>query len=120
MALYLDASYKLYTYLKRRPDRAEACFIPPFEAFINDKAKTAAELTDEEQPLIEAAKNSMSELTVIFDVPVDGAYTPDELFRLVFAPFPAQVRVRTPGTILKLNGFMAETGHSSVVPEVGQ
>lgn len=119
VAAYLDASSKLYSYLKRRPDRAEACLFPLFADFIAKAAGPPSEPTDEEQPLIEAAKNSMSDLTKIFDVPPDSAYSPDELFHLVFDPFPAQVRVRTPGKILEVEGFTAASENSVVAPDAG-
>ncbi len=120
IAVYLDASSKLYSYLKRRPDRAEVCLFPVFGPFIDDKTTPKpSEPTDEEQPLVEAVNNSISALTAIFDVPADSAYSPDELFHLVFDPFSAQVRVRTPGKIVELEGFRAESENSVVVPGAG-
>jgi hypothetical protein len=119
-ARYLSAGSRLYAYLKRHPDRAEACLTPVFDPFVDDKAKEQAPQPDEEeQLLVKAVTDAMAELTPMFDVPADGAYSPDELFHLVFDPFPAHVRIVAPAKVVEVEGFTADSDRSAAVPDTG-
>ena len=73
--------------------------------------------THEESTLVDAVKTSMNELIEIFTVPEDSAWSPDELCRLAYEPFPARVRVRVPGDVLELEGFREDGGKGFAVPD---
>jgi len=106
LSRYLDAGGKLYSYLAHRPDRARACFGSVFKDFLTDEERGGlAELSSEEQSLVEPFKQELEEVLTLFDVPVDSSHSEEELSRLVFDPFPAPLTVRVPGPVLEIEGF---------------
>ncbi|MFC2172788.1 hypothetical protein ACFLU6_09170, partial [Acidobacteriota bacterium] len=67
--------------------------------------------TEEEDGLLEAMNQPMDELLSILEFPGDSAYSPDEISRLAFDPFPAPLIIEVPGEILELEGFEREDRH---------
>jgi hypothetical protein len=106
LSRYLEAGGKLYAYLEARPDRARVCFGSIFSDFLPDEERERlAELSSEDQSLVEPFKRELEEVLSLFEVPVDSQYSEEELSRLVFDPFPATFTVRVPGPVLEVEGF---------------
>ncbi len=120
VARYLARVKELYGWLDEHPDRAEVCFIALFKDFVDEGiARRAEELEKEERRLVKELQDAESDLLDIFSTPEDSAWTPDELFRLVYSPFPADLRVRVPGKIVESEGFAPDGERGLLVPDVG-
>jgi hypothetical protein len=106
VARYLEAGERLYAYLGQRPDRAEACFASVFKETLSDEAKEKYEQPSaEDNAVLEPFNKAMEEVLNLFAVPSDSAFSPEELSRLVYDPFPASLVVRVPGPVLEVEGF---------------
>ncbi len=117
-ARYLQTGGELYRYLEANPDRAEACFASLFEAALSDEAKEGRpKPTSEDRKALDPLQDAMGEVLDLFSVPPDSAFSPDELSRLVYDPFPASLTLRVPGTVLEVEGFQDQgSGHLRVPP----
>jgi hypothetical protein len=120
VARYLARVEALYGWFDDHPTRAEGCFIVLFKDFVPEEvAKQAEEPGKEERELLKKLTDAQSEILDIFETPADSAWSPDELFSLVYSPFPAHLRVRVPGVILESEGFAANGERALLVPDVG-
>jgi hypothetical protein len=90
VAAYLAATIDLYDYLDGRPDRAVACFAHIFE---DDDVNRAWPLDDHEESLLVAVSDAVDAVGAVLFVPDGQAYSPNELSRLVFDPFPARLTI---------------------------
>ncbi len=106
VAEYLTASIDLWAYLESRPDRAVPCFSHLFDSHGPDSGP----LTDIESGLVDDAKSSMETVADALMVPDGAAYSPNELSRLVYDPFPTRLTVSTRGPILQVEGFRQNGG----------
>jgi hypothetical protein len=97
VARYLAAGDELYRYLDDHPDRARACLGSLYADLLSEDDKAALpELGGEEQGRVERLQEAMQEVLKALQVPTDGDYTPDEISRLVYDPFPGRLTVRLP------------------------
>lgn len=117
VAGYLETTAVLYDYLDRHPERARVCFAHYFEDLLRDSPPD--EVTGEEEELLTELVDRSAALLTVFEPPADEAWTANELSRRVFDPFPADIRVRVPGRLLEVEGFVAEGGGWLRVPGVG-
>jgi len=111
-AEHFAAVGELWAYLERRPDRARACAGRLFEDDLAPAVREALpDLEAAERELVERAEQAMSRVAeLLFEPPADGAWTLDELSRLVHDPFPAALRILVPGPVLEQEGFGAAAG----------
>ena len=106
LARYLEDGERLYAYLGKNPDRAEACFASVFSEILSGEARARHEKPSaEDAALLEPFNKAMEEVLNLFAVPPDSAFSPEELSRLVHDPFPASLLVRIPGPVLEVEGF---------------
>lgn len=99
----------LYTYLDGHPERARACFGEMFSSRLDDGVKEALPpLTEEEQALLDSLGDATGKVADALLYTRDEAYSPEELSRLVYDPFPAPVQVALPGDVLEVEGFDPE------------
>jgi len=106
VAEYLAASIQLWAYLESRPDRAVPCFSHLFDSHGPDSGP----LTEVEEELVQNAKDTMETVADALMVPDGAAYSPNELSRLVYDPFPTQLTVSIRGRILEVAGFLEREG----------
>jgi hypothetical protein len=100
LAGYLKAVQELYAYLDEHPDRARPCFAALF-----DKETGTGELTAEEERRLERLNDAMGKVLEVLAIPSNAAYSPDEVSRLVYDPFPARLSLKLPGEPLEVEGF---------------
>jgi hypothetical protein len=106
---YLEAGHRLFTYLEENPERARACFGSVFEDVLSQSSKEDLEKASPgDLQAVDPFKKEMESLLKLFSVPKDSPYSPEELSRLVYDPFPAPLSVRVPGKILEIEGFHQE------------
>jgi hypothetical protein len=98
LAEYLRAVQDLYAYLDEHPDRARPCFAALFE-------KEAGKLSAEEERRLGRLNDAMGQVLEVLAIPPDGAWSPDEVSRLVYDPFPARLSLKLPGEPLEVEGF---------------
>ena len=116
---YLSSGKALYDYIENHPGRASACLGHALQDLLSeDQKKNLDELKDDEEPLVEALKDRMSDLLGLFAVPETSAYSPDELFRLVYDGFPAPLSVRVPGKVLESEGFVVDKKGRLAAPDL--
>jgi hypothetical protein len=119
-ALYLDRAGALYRYLERSPERAEICLAPLLSVEGGEGHGGAPPPpTDEEKTLVDPIEESMKDLVEMFDAGESSAWTPDEIVRRANDPFPTQLVVIVPGTVLESEGFVVEKEGRLAVPEGG-
>jgi hypothetical protein len=112
VARYLEAGEDLYRYLDDRPGRARACLGSLYADLLSEsEQKALPELSTDEKEHVERLQEAMQEVLSVLQVPTDGDFTPDEISRLVYDPFPGRLTVRLPGPPLaQPEGFAAEGG----------
>jgi hypothetical protein len=112
VAEYLRAAQDLYAYLDDRPDRARACFGTLFaERLSENDAKTLSALNAEETRKVERLDGVLQRIVEVLAVPDGAAYSPDEVSRLIFDPFPARLILKLPAAPQAVEGFLkAEDG----------
>ena len=109
LAGYLRSVQDLYAYLDERPDRARPCFAHLFGKRLSEKdARSLAKLAPEEERRLEALDDAMGRVLEVLAVPDDGAYSPDEVSRLVYDPFPARLSLKLPAAALQVEGFQPD------------
>ncbi len=119
LATYFRAAAKLWAYLDRRPDRAEAVFSELFRDALPDEIPPRSELlTTEEDPLVQAVEDARDEATGILEIEEREAFTINELSRLAFDPFPAHLSLSLPGPVIEAEGFVKASDGTLVVPGV--
>jgi hypothetical protein len=107
VAEYLQAGKDLYAYLDDRPDRARSCFGSLFAERLNEKdAATLSPLSAEEKRKLDRLDSAMERVLAVLAVPEGAAYSPDEVSRLIYDPFPARLTLKLPGDPLSLEGFL--------------
>ncbi len=112
VAEYLAASIQLWAYLESRPDRAVPCFSHLFDSHGPDSGP----LTEVEEGLVQNAKDTMETVADALMVPDGAAYSPNELSRLVYDPFPTRLTVSIRGRILDVAGFREGDGFVERLP----
>jgi hypothetical protein len=112
-ARYLRAIDKLYEYLDRRPDRAEAAFA----ALLSDDEQPPS--NDEEGALLNEAHAAIKQILDRADDARANASTLDEDFNDVFNPFPAAMIVQTPGAVIAVENFVRLGDDSVEIPPAG-
>jgi len=116
-ASYIRATADLYAYLDGSPERARPCFGVLFKDLFKQPPVDPNVLSEDEKRLVEALDHSMDDLTAVLSLKEGEAYTLDELSRLVYDPFPAEVGIEITGTIEESAGFekVGET-HVAIQP----
>ena len=108
LADYIAAVAGLYSYLEKSPDRAEICLGNFYEDFLSKERKdTLGEPSEEEDALLEAVKKTTEGVSAILEYPEDSEFSPDELSKLEYDPFPAPLAIQVPQNILEVEGFKA-------------
>lgn len=90
VARYFTAIDHLYDYLGENPHRAK----PVFTALVNEQE--AADVLEDEQPLLAAAMNAMERIADRMDAAEEESVTFAEEADLIYNPFPARMVVRVP------------------------
>ena len=110
---YFTAIHHLYGYLDQHPQRAQ----PLFAAFMEEEGPDGVipAVSEEEQPLIDAVRKSMEEITTLLDTE-EGTNAIFELTDLVFNPFPGRFVIRAPGEVLESEGFTRKGKEVSIEP----
>jgi hypothetical protein len=104
VADYLGALIDLYSYLDGRPDRAVPCLAHIFDK--HEDVAGSGPLAPAEEELVRRVKESMEEVADALIVTDEGAYSLNELTRLVYDPFPARLTVVVQGTLIESEGFI--------------
>lgn len=105
---YISAGIQLYAYLERRPERAAACFENLFAD--DEHVSEVWPLSGEEERLVEAVSDGVDDVAAVL-VPLDDqAYSPNELSRLVYDPFPARLTVSASGDVVTSEGLVEVAG----------
>jgi hypothetical protein len=100
LAAYFNQMSRLYEWLDTHPQMAEHAFTLLFE----DEEKAHA-VDTEEDALLTAARGAMNQVTARLQRKDGEAVPVDELFDLVYNPFPAEITIRTPRVILVSEHF---------------
>ncbi len=119
VAAYAQAAADLYRYLDDHPERDRACLEDLFKDFIEESARRDEDLHDGEAALLRSVKERMSDVWDVLNVRTDEAYTLDEMSRLLFDPFPAEVEVEVTGTIEEIAGFERKDATRVAIPAIG-
>ncbi len=106
VADYLGHAIALYTYLEQRPDRAVPCLAHIFDEHGPDPTP----LEGREERLVLDLKPAIERVADVLLVPDDRAFTPNELVRLAFDPFPARLTVALDGHLISSEGFTEHDG----------
>ncbi len=93
---YLNRMSRLYQWIDAHPQMAEHAFALLSE----DDDKKAHATDDEEDALITGARTAMSAVTERLQRKEGESVPVDELFDLVYNPFPAEITVHTPHAIV--------------------
>ena len=119
LAGYLGAAGRLYGYLDEHPDRAEVAFSVLLEEVLPEEDGGRRELLyPDEEPLVEAVEEAMSDAWEVLLVSSQEAYSINEVSRLVHDPFPARVRVDVAGAVVEVEGFEDDPEGGLRVPSV--
>ncbi|HSL84143.1 MAG TPA: hypothetical protein VLF66_15325, partial [Thermoanaerobaculia bacterium] len=119
LARYFRASGRLYEYLDERPERAEIAFSVLLEGVLPEEdGGRRAELTAEEEPLVEAVEKAMEAAWEVLLLPESEAHSVNELSRLAYDPFPARTVVGVEGEVTETEGFEAGPEGELAVPTV--
>jgi hypothetical protein len=115
VANYFNRMSNLYRWIDAHPQMAEHAFRLLFEDENN------AHATDEEEDaLITGARNAMTAVTERLQRKEGETVPVDELFDLVYNPFPAEITVHTPRAIVGVEHFEHARGEDTVViPHAG-
>lgn len=106
-AEYLAATRDLYSYLDRQPARAEATLGTVFSDLLDTEARDRlGELSEEEAALTSRLRDAIAEALVVFEAGLARGAALEELSRLVYGPFPAELRVRLPHGAIEADGFV--------------
>ena len=113
IADYLRALDILYRYLEVHPDRAAPTIGALMKDFIPEERKNALDpMTEEEADLVRIVDEAMGEVTSVFGLGPEEAYSLNELSALVYDPFPAELLVHLPGPVQESVGFVREQDSS--------
>jgi hypothetical protein len=107
-ARYVNSMGRLYEFIDRHPQRAEAAFTLLFA-----EENMAHSKDEEEDALVNGARDAMDALSKQFDTARKSAWSIDEEFDLVYNPFPAEIVVHTPHPITTFDRF-AKKGDDTV------
>lgn len=107
-ARYVNAMSRLYEFLDAHPQRA----VDDFDLLFAD-AGTAHALDEEEDALVNGARDAMDRLSGQFDAARKSAWSVDEEFDLVYNPFPAEIVIRAPHAVRAFENF-AKRGDDTV------
>lgn len=115
LARYFAALARLYDSLEDHPERATACLGGVLRDDLDEATATAlAELTAEEETLVDGVRDAMKDVAGVLVVAETEASSLDEMSHRVYDPFPAKLTVRVPGPILEVEGFTrAATGDTA-------
>jgi hypothetical protein len=120
VAGYLAVAGKLYAYVDEHPDRARACFGSLFNELLPDKERKGLDKpTGEEKRLLDGVGDAMQKVWDVLLIPEGEEYSPDEISRLVYDPFPARLTVTLPGKPLAVEGFETGPDGKLSVPGLG-
>ena len=100
VAAYINAVYHLYAYLDLQPGRARDVYV----TLMADETEESP-LTDREQPLVKAVRQSIQKLMARAERENQQAELLDESADLIFNPFPARIKIRVPGDPILKEGF---------------
>jgi hypothetical protein len=100
LADYFNRMSRLYEWLDAHPQMAEHVFTLLFE----DEDKVHA-VDEEENALLVGARNAMGQVTARLQRKEGESVPVDELFDLVYNPFPADITIRTPRAIVGSEHF---------------
>jgi hypothetical protein len=103
VAAYLRTLIDLYRHFDTYPDRAVPCLASLFDLW--DVEDGLPPLDRLEVDLVGAAKSAMEGVAEALLVPDDGAYSLNELSRLVHDPFPARLTLEVSGEVLGVDGL---------------
>jgi hypothetical protein len=110
---YLRALDRLYSYLDREPQRANAVFT----ILLSDKDEKS--VIDKEDALLTAVNDAMSAIVDHVDQAREQGFTLDEEFDLVFNPLPGEIVVRLPAPIVLSEGFERRDERTVAIPRRG-
>lgn len=111
---YLNRMSRLYQWLDTHPQMAEQAFTLLFED--DDKAHATDE---EEDALITGARKAMTAVTERLQRKEGESVPADELFDLVYNPFPAEITVHTPRAIVGAEHFEKKGEQLVVIRHAG-
>jgi hypothetical protein len=117
LSRYFASVGDLYDFLRDHPEEDRGCLQLIFDEGKLEKEGESA--SQEGKRLAEAAKKSIEEVLEVFAIPPEGAYSLEELSKLVHDPFPAALSVQVPGPILESKGFQQAGAGVVKVPELG-
>lgn len=116
---YLTATMQLYGYLDEQPLRARPVFMVLFGDLMPEPApEDKPLLTEDEQQLIANVRAMMDELSNAMSDSGGGAYTFEELTRLVYDPFPCDITIRVNGSVLDSEGFEKTDAETVKIPKL--
>lgn len=114
LARYFNRMSRLYEWLDTHPDLAEHAFSLLFE----DEEKAHA-VDQEEDALLTGARSAMTEVTARLQRKEGESVPVDELFDLVYNPFPAEITIRTPRAIVANEHFETRGADVVFIPHAG-
>lgn len=114
VANYFNRMSKLYRWMDAHPQMAEHAFQLLFE---DDERAHATD--EEEDALLTGAREAMGHVTERLQRKEGETVPVDELFDLVYNPFPAEITVRTPRAIVGVEHFEKRSDDLAVIPHAG-
>lgn len=110
VATYLAAVASLYDYLEAHPEEQRVCLGHLYDDLLPEAEKQALPpLEGENEEQLDRLGEALVAVLDVLQVPEREEMSLDEVSRLVFDPFPADLRLSLPGPALELEGFV-ETG----------
>lgn len=107
VAAYMEALAAVYERLEESPEAAEEALASLLGIdFDGEPEGLAADLRE----LLEETEERGGAVWEVLEIKSDAAYTPDELSRLVYDPFPSPVFVEIPGPAMEVEGFLPAEG----------
>ncbi|MGE5233192.1 MAG: hypothetical protein ACM3OB_03705 [Acidobacteriota bacterium] len=110
---YLRTLATLHEQTAGEPQREQACLAVLFG---DAETAKAVPLAHAEKALVEAADRALADLLDVLVVPAGEAYSLEELSRLEYDPFPADLEIEVAGEIREVDGFVRGPGSVLTVP----
>jgi hypothetical protein len=113
-ANYFTRMSRLYEWMDAHPQMAEQAFTLLF-----DDNENAHATDEEEESLVTAARRAMSSVTEGLQRSEKDPMPVDELFDLVYNPFPAEITIRTPRAIVGSEHFEKRSDQQVMIRHAG-
>lgn len=119
VAKYLSEVASLYAYLEEHPEEQRTCLGHMYDDLLSPEEKEELPpLAGENDERLDRLGDAMLAVLDALQVPEQQEMSLDELSRLVFDPFPAEVKVSPPAAPEQVEGFVEAADGSLEVPRL--